>query len=219
MDIQSIHIFITVILLLYVLFYEKSCKCNCDATEHMTGSIDSINSEALQNMASIYNGGTLTVDNIKVTNNVDIEGSINSTGPIKSKTYVLAGDGAKEHTFITPEGIDSKNNNSGKTLQINHRGNGNIEIYGHVRVNNNLKSNNIESTDYIKAKRLDINGPKGTTHLNHENSGINYFRGGNNIFKEDLRLEKYNSLIVNGGCNKPSEWRLHWGCNANHAFG
>lgn len=210
MDIQYLHIYVTVILVLYVLFSRPICNCN---KEHMSGS--TINDEALQNLASIYNTGKLVVDNLEV------KGTIDADGPIRSKEYVLAGDGSKDHTFITAEGIDSKNNNSGKILKINHRGNGNVDIFGLTTVNNNLKSNNIESYDFIKGKRLDIiNKDNSTTHLNHNNTGVNYIRGNITRFKNDVRLEKYDSMIINNvkGCNKPADWRLHWGCNAVHAF-
>ena len=72
---------------------------------------------------------------------------------------------------------------------------------------------------YVKCKRLDImNGVGGTTHFNYDNKGENYFRGPLNQFQEDVRLRKYNSLRVYGGCGMGGDKRLHWGCNAKHAF-
>ena len=104
-----------------------------------------------------------------------------------------------------------------------------LKVNGNVNVSGKLTSNTLETKDFAdfgtsyKDKTAYLafykgNKVGGTTHFNYNNQGKNYFRGPLNQFQEDVRLRKYNSLRVYGGCGMGGDKRLHWGCNAKHAF-
>jgi hypothetical protein len=63
--------------------------------EGMDGSVcgcSDLNSEALQNLASVYNSGSMTVTDLQVTGKLTVGGDITGNGNITGKTKLTAGD-------------------------------------------------------------------------------------------------------------------------------
>lgn len=69
-----INLFILMFIWLFYLTFIASSDRNCGTVEGYANN--SVSNEALQNIASIYNNGKLTVTDLKVTGNIDVVGSI-----------------------------------------------------------------------------------------------------------------------------------------------
>jgi hypothetical protein len=69
----------------------------------VTPSISGTDSEALQNIASLYNGNTLVIDNLKVTGNAELNGDTMFGGSMK----VFGGEGAQDKIQIYKDGNGS----------------------------------------------------------------------------------------------------------------
>lgn len=116
-------IFVFVLLVLYLILKEYR------VIEGFSGGIDSV---ALESVASVYNNKELTVDNLKVTGNIEVDGYA------KAKAFALNGNqySHEEAKALQPDGIfyrsegqavigmddifRMRNNNNGRTVEVNN---------------------------------------------------------------------------------------------------
>lgn len=75
MNIEKIHIIIFLLIAMLFVLYMQLYKSFSDR-ENLT----TLSNESLQNLASVYNNGTLTVGNIVTTGNVSVGGNASVTG-------------------------------------------------------------------------------------------------------------------------------------------
>ena len=180
---------------------------------------------AIRNLSEVskklQSGGLEIPGDLKVKGNLTVDNNINTktaniSSSAKCQQLDIVGTNGTTHLNYQNKGL---NYYRGSQNEFS----GNLITHGDVKAKTlnvtskaNCKELNVSTT--TNCKELNVIGNKGTTHLNYRNKGENYFRGSYNQFDQDVRLVKYNSLRVYGGCGRSKDWRLHWGCNARHAF-
>lgn len=149
--IDNIDIILIIIFMIigYILYKINKCKCNSYEGFSALGPIDN---EALQNIASIYNKGSLVVSNLKVT------GKLESSVGVINDLSCSTGD-------VGNLNISSNLNVSGNTL---------------IKQALNVTGNNTIGGNIITKGELDINGNKLTSNDCHVlskavNEGVKLF--------------------------------------------
>lgn len=80
MNIEKIHIIIFLLIALLFVLY-----ANLYSAISNTENLTNLSNESLQNLASVYNNGTLTVNNIVATGNMSVAGNASVTGNLTTQ--------------------------------------------------------------------------------------------------------------------------------------
>lgn len=125
------------------------------AIEHMTLTSGTNNSEALQNIASLYNGEKLIVDNLKVTGNIEIDGKVitdlNVDKKINSKDLSVSNMGEFGTASNKPLKIVAGDNNDQTNIQFYNGSENNYSIV--PQVNGDLIFKNENSSNLLNIKQ------------------------------------------------------------------
>lgn len=190
------NIFIICLLVCALHFYNKNLKNNLilvclfglyfvlfynNIDEHMTSD------EAVQNLASMYNSGTLTATNVNITGNLTVNGK-----------SVLAGE-----TSVNGQLTTNSNSifNSDVRMKKNVSIDNNLDITGKTTMNSNLELNeNLK----MKDKKIIALGDIGLVYSNIPGKSgeghFSMFRGsdGHNVMTQQVGFDQWSLYVPNG---------------------
>ena len=183
-------IYLMIIAIVY-LMYQNSCyntiekfaENSQNISEQIKEQIEKIykaDVQAIRNLSDISK--KLQVGSLTIPGNLTIEGDINMKGGKSIKSTGQLNIVPGKELYLLPK--------TGTVLAKEMGSTGNILISGKADVSTNLNVTNLNVTDHINCKRLDIISRVGTTHFNYINKSENYFRGTRNQLDGTTNIAK-----------------------------
>ena len=139
---KQLVLFIILILIIITILYNTN--------EYFT-----TDTEALANIASLYNSGNFTLTNASITNDLNVNGLLTASGDAKmnSNVYIEGNAQMNKNLIVNGDTNLNKNITIGGQAQIGN----NLSVGGDTQIKNNLMVNNNLSVDgETKVKKITV---------------------------------------------------------------